>query len=490
MNVSSIAGVRRSRDGLLWSDVAARMDKDVGALRLDRAVTKSRPILYDITRLFTRVFNRTPNGIDRVDFAFADHFLSTRGDGAFGVMMTLIGPRVFSHTAAREVLDLIRRHWGEEVSPDDDENLAHVAAALRDESPRRRFSRERAGQFAEALRWIGRHGILHGRALQSLKTRGAVYLNVSQFPIQCDACMRFLGTRPDIDGVFFLHDLLPLQLPEYFRASEYIRHQQRLAVLARRGRAAIVSSETVRSALEQHMISIGRQDLPILVAPLAPDPTFATPEKFNDTGPDIPYFVMCGTIEPRKNHILILHIWRELVDRWADRAPKLVLIGERGWENEHIIDLLERSPRLQRHVVEVSGLPTPSLKRLMLGARALLMPSFAEGYGLPVVEALAAGVPVIASNIPVFREIADRRVTMIDPTDGPGWLEAIRAYADDEIGARTKALAKLIDYRGPTWPSTFAAVEGFLAQLAKKGNRLSSPVGNVVRLPRYSAYQS
>ena len=448
----------------------------------------ARPILYDITRLFSRVFNRTPNGIDRVDFAFADHFLSSGQADGYGVMMTAIGPKVFSQSAGRQAVELIRRHWGEDAGPDQDEDLTHVAAALCDASPRRRFSKGRAGQFADALRWIARHGISLGKSPKSL-AGGAVYLNVSQFPLQCDVCMRWLGARSDIAGVFFLHDLLPLRFPEYFRPSEHRRHEQRLAVLARRGSAAIVSSQAVRSELARHMTSLGRPDLQILVAPLAPDSIFLTPESAAFT-PEASYFVMCGTIEPRKNHLLVLHAWRDLVDQMGEEAPKLVLVGERGWENEHVIDLLERSPRLRQHVVEVSGLPTPGLKRLLLGAKALLMPSFGEGYGLPVIEALALGVPVIASDIPIFSEIGGGRLTMIDPSDGPRWREAIRAFADDATGVRQQALARLYGYSSPTWPSTFLSVEAFLDQVTDNrplnDSRLSCPA--VAKAEPYSMY--
>ena len=421
----------------------------------------SRPVLYDITRLFLRVFNRTPNGIDRVDFALADHFLKSEAHDRYGFMTTLIGPRVFPPHAAREALEMIRRHWGEDGSPDHDEHLGHVANALCGFSPRRRVSKGRRGQFREALGWIGRYGVSLGEYPGRI---GGVYFNVSQFPVWCDRCFRWLDGRPDIDGVFFLHDLLPLEMPEYFRPSEFWRHMRRLKVIARRARAAIVSSETVRSALARRLPALGRPDLPILTAPLAPDPIFSADEAIDIVAP--PYFVMCGTIEPRKNHLLILHVWRDLVDQMAEKAPKLILVGERGWENEHIIDLLERSPRLRRHVVEVAGLPTPSLKRLMLGARAVLAPSFGEGYGLPVVEALAAEVPVIASDIPVFREIGGGRLTMLDLTDGPGWRDTVRAFADETSGARDQALARLKGYKSPTWSESMAAIENFLVDLS------------------------
>jgi glycosyltransferase involved in cell wall biosynthesis len=434
----------------------------------------SRPVLYDVTRLFSRVFNRTPNGIDRVDFAFADHFLTSSEGDRFGFMTTLIGPRVFSQSAAREVLELIRRHWREESLPAHDEHLSSVALAIRNASPLRRFSTGRSGQFGDAFAWVARHGVPLGASPHRMQARDGVYLNVSQFPIQSDRCMRWLERRRDIDGVFFVHDLLPLQLPEYFRPSEYLRHKKRLTTLARRGRAAIVSTETVRASLARHLSELGRSDMPIFVAPLAPDPIFAAIEAPAPYADDTPYFVMCGTIEPRKNHLLILLVWRDLVDRLGEKAPKLILVGERGWENEHILDLLDRSPRLQRHVVEVAGLPTPSLKRLLAGARALLMPSFGEGYGLPVVEALAVGVPVISSDIPVFREIGDGRLTMVDPTDGPRWRDAICAFAEERSADRARSAANIAGYESPTWRKTLVGVEAFLVDLDRNRRSINS----------------
>jgi glycosyltransferase involved in cell wall biosynthesis len=141
-----------------------------------------------------------------------------------------------------------------------------------------------------------------------------------------------------------------------------------------------------------------------------------------------PYFIVCGAIEPRKNHVLLLHVWRQLAEERGDRTPALVVVGKRGWNSESAIALLERS-RVSRHVVEVAGLPTPALKRLMDGACALLAPSLAEGFGLPVAEAIAAGVPVIASDIDAFREMPAQDATLIDPLDGLRWLEAIRERA-------------------------------------------------------------
>jgi glycosyltransferase involved in cell wall biosynthesis len=180
---------------------------------------------------------------------------------------------------------------------------------------------------------------------------------------------------------------------------------------------------------------------------------------------DNPYFVTCGTIEPRKNHLMLLHVWRELVCRDGASAPKLVLIGGRGWENENAVDLLQRCPTISNHVIEVAGLSTPGLKRLLDGARALLMPSFAEGYGLPVAEALAAGVPVIASDIPVFQETGGGRITPVSPIDGVGWFEAIRALARSNRPERRTIGVETEKYEATAGLNYFAEVSGFLKNL-------------------------
>jgi glycosyltransferase involved in cell wall biosynthesis len=105
------------------------------------------------------------------------------------------------------------------------------------------------------------------------------------------------------------------------------------------------------------------------------------------------------------------------------------------------------------------------LKRLLDGARALLMPSFAEGYGLPVAEALAANVPVIAADIAVFREIGGGRIIAISPIDGEGWLEAVRALARCSRPERQTFGAESESHEAIAGANYFAKVSGFLETL-------------------------
>jgi len=429
--------------------------------------------VYDITRLVTRMLNKTPNGIDRVDFAYANHFLAAGNDGNAGVMTTLLGPRLFSRTASLAAVEGIGVHWGEADDPQEDAAYRKIVAALGERpsgiaSQGARIERRRSGQAAGTWRWMRTHGAPTGQSLVRHVPENACYLNVSQFPLWISRYFRWLEQRPDVKAVFFLHDLLPIERPEFFPPAEEPRYHARLANVAHYGHAVITSSQVCKEGFQRALAERGRPTIPILALPLPVSPIFheraAVPFELEKEV----YFICCGTIEPRKNHLLLLHLWRQLAEKLGPVTPKLVLIGNRGWENENAVDLLERCPVLQGHVIEASGLSTPALKRLLDGARALLMPSFAEGYGLPVAEALAAGVPVIASDIPVFREIGgetgSEAITYLPPLAGDRWLEAILNASENQ--RHVPQLATPGKRTPPwNWTSYFRALDDFLADL-------------------------
>ena len=177
-----------------------------------------------------------------------------------------------------------------------------------------------------------------------------------------------------------------------------------------------------------------------------PDPPDRAP-----SGP--PAFVVLGTIEPRKNHLLLLNIWRQFAEELPPgNIPQLHIVGRRGWENENIVDILDRAPFMGRHVFERGFLPDGDLRDLLTGARALLFPSFAEGFGFPLAEACQLGVPAICSDLPVYREFIDTGPIYLDPLDGPGWKNAIIT-----LSKRAKH-DKTTQRQLPAWRDHFEAV--------------------------------
>lgn len=412
-----------------------------GLRRVSGARGGARPVVYDVTRLVTRALNLAPNGIDRVDFTLARHFLASGGEA---LACTAFGPRLADAETALKTLREIEDYWREDDDADRDDVYRAVVSALQPSAAPRgaaRLSRKFGGDGVlrnwRAMRdWAFRLGRPAAQA-----PRDCVYFSATQFLLDRPWYVGWLEARPDVKPVSFVHDLLPVDAPEFFRPVEVVAHPRRNRNICRFASGVVAGSHSVARRYAAFAAEQGRADLPICVSRLPVSPVFETPAEIAKELRGVCYFLVCGTIEPRKNHLLLLNLWRELAKDPA--APRLVVVGKRGWLNENVVDQMARSPSLRPLVIEAGGLTTPGLRRLMAGARALLAPSHGEGFGLPVAEALIAGVPVIASDIEPFREVGGAAPDYIHPLDGLGWLDAIRDFAAPGSSRRAAAMERL-----------------------------------------------
>jgi glycosyltransferase involved in cell wall biosynthesis len=431
------------------------------------AAPARRPVVYDVTRLVTRALNRTPNGIDRVDFALARHFLGRKNAGDAALACAALGPRLAGASDAFGTLIDIETYWNEFVTPSDDpvfEALVRALAAPAMSDGAARVTRSGLDLLRENWRAMRRWAFRLGRPATEAPP-GAVYINASQFPLHKDWHLAWLARRPDVRPVFFVHDLLPLDSPEFFRPAEQRNHLAAMRNITRLAAGVVVGSQAVAARVSAFAAEAGRGDLPICLAGLPVASVFVDGPPADPRLATHIYFVACGTIEPRKNHMTLLSVWRDLAARLGPATPKLVLVGKRGWHNENVLDLLERCAALRPHVIEASGLSTPALRSLLAGARAALAPSFAEGFGLPVAEAVAAGVPVIASDIAVFHEIAADSLDYVDPLDGLGWRDRILDYCQPGSERRAQAVRRLAAFPRRDAESFFRIVDDFIAEL-------------------------
>lgn len=267
----------------------------------------------------------------------------------------------------------------------------------------------------------------------------------------------------DIHAVVFIHDLIPIDFPEYQRPKEKAFHEVRMRLTLRHAAALIVNSRCTASAIERFDQKEKLPVPPVLVAALGHN----LPQTANallPTGLRPSYFLALGTIEPRKNHLLLLALWRQMTKANSGPIPQLVVVGRRGWECEQVVDMLERCEAIQPHLLEINNASDEQVVSLLKGARALLMPSFAEGFGMPVQEALAVGTPVISSPLPAIKEFAGEIPDYAEPHDGTRWMELIEDYARDYSQLRATQLERLEGFKDTSWPEHFALVEEFLVK--------------------------
>jgi glycosyltransferase involved in cell wall biosynthesis len=260
--------------------------------------------------------------------------------------------------------------------------------------------------------------------------------------------------------IVFIHDLIPIDFPEYQRPEEKVFHETRMRLTLQGCAAVIVNSRCTESALRRFAARDGLRVPPVLVAPLGHN--LPDPEKLpTPAGLRPPYFVVLGTIEPRKNHLLLLALWRHLAKQLGDHTPQLVVVGRRGWECEQVVDMLERCEAIHPHLLEVNNASDEQVVSLLKNARALLMPSYAEGFGMPVQEALAVGTPVISSPLPAIKEFAGEIPDYAEPHDGMRWEELVKFYTAEPSPQRQAQLERLKSFKDTSWPEHFALVQKF-----------------------------
>ncbi len=152
-----------------------------------------------------------------------------------------------------------------------------------------------------------------------------------------------------------------------------------------------------------------------------------------------PFFLYLGTLEPRKNLVRLLNAYVALRSRTIN-PPDLLLVGRRGWRSQPIIEALKRTPE---GVHWLGHLPDQQLHQLYRQAVCLVLPSLYEGFGLPILEAMASGCPVICSRSSSLPEIAGNAACMIDPLDENEITEALeRLWHCPDLRGRLKIAGK------------------------------------------------
>jgi len=161
-----------------------------------------------------------------------------------------------------------------------------------------------------------------------------------------------------------------------------------------------------------------------------------------------------GTLEYRKNQVVLLNAYRALLSANFKNLPHLVLVGREGWMNNHLAYQVATDPLLKGYVTVLSDVSDAGLDYLYRNCIFTLFPALYEGWGLPVAESLKYGKPCVTSNISSMPEIAPTLTRFADPLNLTEWVRHISELSGDEYQLQAESARIAKTYKPVLWTET------------------------------------
>lgn len=222
-----------------------------------------------------------------------------------------------------------------------------------------------------------------------------------------------------------VHDLAYLRFPQWVGPAFRELTSQRARETVRRSAVVVALSETLADDLAEAYPEAANRLVVLRAGPtpgLRPPPVADVERRLRDLGLERGFALSVGTLEPRKNLAALVEAHGLLAPSQRAAMP-LVIVGGRGWLDEPVVAAIRTAGSRVRHLDHV---PDDTLAALYAGAALFAFPSRYEGLGLPLLEAMAAGTPVICSDIPVFHEVCGNAASYFDPLRPDAIAEALR----------------------------------------------------------------
>lgn len=287
---------------------------------------------------------------------------------------------------------------------------------------------EHRGERQASIRW---HEIGRGNFL----TRNLVGVPRSLTKLHGDLYHAIYWVSPAVRTplAVMVHDVSFVRHPEWFRTGEAHVYTTLIRSAVRRARVVLTVSEFSKAEIcDVYGVPASRVVVTPNAAEALPE---GPPPRVRESSE--PYFLAVGNLHPRKNLIRLIEAFAELAQR--EPAARLVVVGQAAWRYHEIFAAARRKEVESR--LELTGyVDRERLLALYRNATALVYPSLYEGFGLPLLEAMQAGCPVIASSIPAFREVAGEAALFVDPLDATDIADAMaRVLGSAELQAGLSA---------------------------------------------------
>lgn len=251
----------------------------------------------------------------------------------------------------------------------------------------------------------------------------------------------FFGTRHylppfnrKIRYVALVHDLIPLRMPELFTKKHLQRFKIFTSICRHQADSYIAVSEATKADI-LHYMKVPEEKIQVIYEGANPD---FTPERdeagIKETmerfGIESPYLLCLSTVEPRKNMLRTIQAYEQYVLK-NDLPYKLVIVGGKGWNNGEIYDYVNEH-HLNGYVLFTGYVSNEDVKNIYANATLFIYASLYEGFGIPVLEAMQSGVPVITSNVSSMPEVAGDACILVDPYQTEDIKNAIIKVLDSE----------------------------------------------------------
>jgi glycosyltransferase involved in cell wall biosynthesis len=238
-----------------------------------------------------------------------------------------------------------------------------------------------------------------------------------------------------VEVQFVIYDILPLLMKQFFPDFVCDAHYE-WTKIATENDGVICISNSVAQDVKAWLENNGDHRSPCKVswfhlgADIAESsPTFGMPEGSGEilkTLSEKPTFLMVGTVEPRKGHAQTFAAFEKL---WANGSDStLVIVGSKGWQVEELINKIQTHSQLGKRLFWFEGISDEYLEKIYAASRCVIVASEGEGFGLPLIEAAKHRIPLIARDLPVFKEVAGHHAFYFTGTDPQNLAEAIESW--------------------------------------------------------------
>ncbi|HLZ72512.1 MAG TPA: glycosyltransferase family 1 protein [Dehalococcoidia bacterium] len=394
--------------------------------------------LYEVSYLgYNYADPRFHTGIPRVIMTFLDHLAEQPEVEprfvAFEEYIAQLGFENYIDRCTPFSQEQVIRAWSRRFAPE------RVCRLLTRQFPYRDQSRAREPRYRRGLRRLF-------RLIQHEAVRGAVREPVDVYHSLYFALPRDERVRAKV-RVLSVYDLIPVRFPQFFPRSfdtDYFAAIMKSA--CRESDWVLCISESTR---RDFCAFTGKDPRQVVAVPLGADrrifhretdPARLAAVRARYALPQGQYALGLFTIEPRKNVQHLIETFVALIEQERLPDTHLVLVGAKGWDVEHIYRGIAAKPAYRDRVRFTGRIPDADLAAVYSGASFFVYPSLYEGFGLPPLEAMQCGVPVLTSDSSSLPEVVGNAGLMVDPTDGPALAQAmLTLFRDAELRCRLSA---------------------------------------------------